>query len=128
MKIAVLITALALTAGTAFAANDASTERDVNARPSQSTSASRNKHTTAGTGTSVAAKTKHALQRAGRKVREAGHRVANAGRRATHRDDNNHASTATDSRSMGAAGTDASDTARQNRMDDAYANYKSRQK
>lgn len=105
MKISAFLAVAALTCSAAFAAQN-SADRDRTAdKPSA----------TAG------AKAKHAVKRAGQKVRETGRRVADAGRKATRRDDQADAS----SQSMGAAG---SDSARRARMDEAYENWKSRQK
>jgi hypothetical protein len=64
-------------------------------------------------------KTKRAFHRMGDKMRSMGHRVANSGKK----DDDTHA--------MGAgSATDDNkpDSARQKRIDDAYANWNSKQK
>jgi hypothetical protein len=59
------------------------------------------------------------------------HRIGNAARRATHSGDNTAAS-GSDTRSMGASGSgsgsDPQDGARRGRMDQAYDNWRSRQK
>jgi hypothetical protein len=105
MKISAFLTAAALTCSAAFAAQNSADRDRATDKPSA----------TAG------AKTKQALKRAGQKVRETGQRIASAGRKATNRDDQADVN----SQSMGAAG---SDNARRARMDEAYANWKSRQK
>jgi hypothetical protein len=115
MKTAALLASLALACGTAFAAqdNNAATTRDTQTTPS---------------GGAVVDKTKNTLHRMGDKVRGAGHRVANAVRRSNDRADNHPPGSNTDTRSMGAPGSDTADTARRARMDDAYDNYKSKQR
>ena len=105
MKISAFLTVAALTCSAAFAAQNSADRDRATDKPSA----------TAG------AKTKHTLKRAGQKVREGGQRVANAGRKAVRRDDQADADTQT----MGAAG---SDRARRARMDEAYDNWKSKQK
>jgi hypothetical protein len=52
------------------------------------------------------------------------HRVAHAGKK----DKTTDTASANDTRSMGSYGTAPADSARQKRMDDAYDNYKAKQK
>jgi Skp family chaperone for outer membrane proteins len=116
MKIRPLVTVLALACGTAFAAQPTtSAEADV-AKSNQSTAASTDAQPRKGGG--LIDKTKNAMRRLGDKMRHA-----------TNRNDKNatQAAARSDTRSMGATGSDA-DSARQQRMDDAYANWKSKQK
>jgi Skp family chaperone for outer membrane proteins len=116
MKIRSLVTVLALACGTAFAAQPTTSAEADAANANQSTAASSNAQPRKGGG--VVDKTKNAMRRLGDKMRHA-----------TNRNDKNKTQTAarSDTRSMGAASSDA-DSARQQRMDDAYANWKSKQK
>jgi hypothetical protein len=121
MKIAALLTVATLTCGAAIAqTGSGSAAQDPEApRAAQATGVP---HAKPG---GVVDKTKGAMHRMGDKMRHAGDRVGKhvpkSGR--TH-DSNDHAMNS-DTRSMGAAG---SDSGRQARMDDAYANWKSRQR
>ena len=115
MKIPVLITAVALACGAAFTAQAADTSANSNKRTAV---VAENQSQAKGEG--LGAKTKRAFHRMGDKMRSAGHKVA----KATHTDK----SASDDTRSMGAAGADQRDVARRNRMDEAYANWKSKQK
>lgn len=54
--------------------------------------------------------------------------MRNAGRKASEHDEIAEAAARHETRSMGAAGSSTPDTARQRRMDDAYANWRSKQK
>jgi hypothetical protein len=115
MKIPTLLAALALACGSAFAAGNtsdhATTNRDQSAAVSSST------HDSA-KGEGFVAKTKRAFHRMGDKLRSMGHK--NETQQAKDRDD---------TRAMGAGGSDAAkDGARQRRMDQAYADYQSKQK
>jgi len=114
MKITALLAAAALACGTAYANTSATTSHDTT------------KHSAAATdkqsGTThegVGVKTKRALGKMGDKIRSAGHKLAHA----THTDKN----ASSDTRAMGASGSDTQDSGRQRRMDDAYANWQSKQ-
>ena len=114
MKIAALAAVVALTCGTAFAAQDYSAERDANsARPAAVSKDSHSK--SAGGG--IVDKTKRAFHRMGDKMRSMGKRS----------DKSTDQAARDDTRSMGAAGTDTQDSSRKRRMDDAYANWQSKQ-
>ena len=136
MKIAALLTVATLTCGAALAqtsSGSASTQDPMAPRPAETTGVP---HAKPG---GVVDKTKNAMHRMGDKMRHAGNRVGqhvpkagatrNSGDHAMNNDtrpmNNETRSMNSDTRSMGAAG---SDSGRQGRMDDAYANWKSRQK
>ncbi len=122
MKIAAIVTAVALATGTAAFAADygTHTERDASRQPAAS-----QKSDAPGPHEGIVAKTKRALHRMGDKMRSAGHRTAQA----THTDrDRSAMGDRSDTRSMGAARDDMHDSARQRRMDEAYANSKKQQK
>ncbi len=70
------------------------------------------------------AKTKRALHRMGDKMRHMGGKNARSSQRA----DDEYTLNRNDTRNMGAAGSDMQDSARQKRMDDAYADWKAKQK
>jgi hypothetical protein len=113
MKIQALAAVLALACGTAFAAQDTgSTAAEDATNRSQAA-------TSSGQGSGVIDKTKNAVRRLGDKLGAA-----------TSRADRNKPQIAAkgDTRSMGAPSTDMQDGARQQRMDEAYANWKSKQK
>jgi len=116
MKIRALVTVLALACGTAFAAQYGTEAADEAANRDQAAT------TDSGKG-GVVDKTKSAVRRLGDKI---GNKIGNA----TTGKDKSKTRTAAknDTRSMGAAGTDTQDSGRQQRMDDAYANWKSKQK
>jgi hypothetical protein len=121
MKIPALLTAAALVCGSAFAAGQyGSASADRATQSSQSTAAASDSASKA-KGDGLVAKTKRALHRMGDKMRS-------AGRKSTANDDINQAAARHDTRSMGAAASNTQDSARQRRMDDAYANWKSKQK
>lgn len=68
-------------------------------------------------------KTKRPFRRMGDKMRDTGHRIANK----THSKDDGEktrCSSKNETRSMGACGSDSSDSARRAGMDEAYANSK----
>jgi hypothetical protein len=115
MKIPALIAIAALTCGTAFAQGyGSSTQRD-SAHGSQSTAAApESPSKSADDG--LIAKTKRAFHRLGEKMRSAGNKAK----------DSDTTASKSDTRSMGAAGSGSSDSARQSRMDQAYANSKSK--
>jgi hypothetical protein len=132
MKIAALITALALAGGCAFAAGNSSTSGAASDYQNQSTATSTDTQSgTSGANGGVIDKTKRALHRVGGATRNTMHRIGNAARRTTHGGDNTAAS-GSDTRSMGASGSgsasDTQDSARRARMDQAYDNWRSRQK
>jgi Skp family chaperone for outer membrane proteins len=116
MKIRALATVLALACGAAFAAQPTTNaEADV-AKSNQSTAASTDAQPRQGGG--LIDKTKNAVRSMGDKIRHA----------TSRKDKNTQTAARSDTRSMGATGSDAQDNARQQRMDDAYANWKSKQK
>jgi hypothetical protein len=120
MKIRALLTVLALTCGAAFAqGNSGSTSRDAGASRNQSTAAAADSQSK-GSGEGLVAKTKRAFHNMGDKIR-------NAGRKNKDGDNQTAGRSGNDTRSMGAAGSDSSDASRRARMDDAYANSKSKQ-
>jgi hypothetical protein len=122
-KIPALLTAMALACGGALAAGDyssGSAEGSATQR-SQSTAVAADSGSKSAKGEGLVAKTKRALHRMGDKMRS-------AGRKSTKGDDINQAAASHDSRNMGAAGSDTQDSARQRRMDEAYANWQSKQK
>ena len=129
MKIAALLTVATLTCGAALAqtsSGSAATQDPMAPRPAETTGVP---HAKPG---GVVDKTKNAMHRMGDKMRHAGDRVGqHVPKAGSARDSGDHAmnndmrSMNSDTRSMGAAGTDSG---RQGRMDDAYANWKSRQK
>lgn len=112
MKIPALITVVALTCGTAFAQGYGSTaDRDsaVNRKPAAAaTSDSPSK----ASGEGIVAKTKRAFHRMGDKIRSVGNKSKDGDKTAAQNDP----------RSMGAAGSTSADSARQARIDEAYAN------
>ena len=115
MKIATLVTVVALATGSAFAAQNSTTgsyDRDTAGTHKSTATATSNDTTQHKEG--FVEKTKRAFHRMGEKIRGAG------------RHDKDDTAANRDTRSMGAAGSDM-DSARQRRMDDAYANYKSKQ-
>jgi hypothetical protein len=117
MKTTALAAILAVTFGTAMAAGNYSSDKDHSASQNQSTAAAANDQSNA-KGEGLMDKTKRALHRMGDKMRSAGHRVAHAGKK----DNDTHAMGA------GSATGREQDSARQKRMDDAYANWSSKQK
>lgn len=115
MKIPALLTVMALACGVAFAqTHSGAAERGKTGKASQSATVASSD--TKGEG--IGAKTKRTFQRMGDKIRNTGDRIA----RKTGTDNKS------DTRSMGAAGSDAADSGRRARMDEAYDNWKSRQK
>jgi len=116
MKMATLLTALALACGPVFAAGNTSDHATTNR--DQSAAVSSGTHDTA-QGESLVTKTKRAFHRMGDKLRSLGHK--NETQEAKDR--------ASDTRTMGAAGSDsAKDAERKERMDQAYSNYQSKPK
>lgn len=117
MKIPALIAVAALTCATAFAQGYGSTtSRDTSANRSSTAVAPDSPSKSADEG--LVAKTKRAFQRLGEKIRSAGNKSK----------DNDTTASKSDTRSMGAAGSDTSDSTRQSRMDQAYTNSKSTSK
>jgi hypothetical protein len=116
MKIAAIVTAVALATGTAAFAADYGTHSD---RDTSRHAATAQNDTTA-KHDGILDKTKRALHRMGDKMRGTGSKMA----RATHTPDpNGTAARDNDTRSMGAAREDMHDSGRQGRMDDAYNNW-----
>ena len=105
MKIAALVTAAALACGAAYANTSADTQK----QSGKATTAQAEPQ-----GEGFAAKTKRAFKRMGDKLRSVGNK------------DTQQANKADDTRTMG-AGPANKDSARQNRMDSAYSNYKDKQ-
>ena len=101
MKIPALLTALALTCGTAFAAGSGEADRGHSAAATSDTQPRADND-------GIVDKTKRALRRMGDKIRSA-----------TSRD--------SDTRAMGASGAESDDSARRRRMDEAYENWRSQQ-
>ncbi len=118
MKIPALLTVLAVACGSAFAmGNSNSGDRHAAADPNYSASAQPQHE-------GPIAKTKRALHRMGDKMRHMGGKNARSSQRA----DDEYTLNRNDTRNMGAAGSDMQDSARQKRMDDAYADWKAKQK
>ena len=118
-----LLTTAALACGSAFAAGDyssGSAEGGPTQR-SQSAAAASDSPSKSAKGEGLVAKTKRAMHRMGDKMRS-------AGRKSSDNDAINQAAAGRDTRSMGAAGSQAQDSARQRRMDEAYANWQAKQK
>lgn len=110
MKIAALITVLALACAPALAQNKTGST-DSQAKASSG---------------GLVDKTKRGLQRMGDATRRTGERIGNKVQKATNRSESRQAARS-DARSMGAA-PDTADSDRRARMDEAYGNWKSRQK
>ena len=119
MKIPALITALALAGGVAVAQANTAATNDASAKD-QTTAAATDTTQHEGLGT----KLKKGLHRMGQATRNAMHRVAHAGTK----DKTTDTASANDTRSMGSYGTAPADSARQKRMDQAYDDYKAKQK
>ena len=117
MKIPALLTALALACGVASAA-PSSSNTDIDRTQSTKASADAPK------GDGIVDKTKRAFHRLGDKIRGAGNKIANKTDKDKDRDGKTHATSKSNTRSMGAPGADTPDTARRDRMDDAYSNSK----
>ena len=126
MKLRASLTVLALVCGTAFAAQDSSvsTDRDAAANRNPSAASTDAKPSDGG----VVDKTKRAFRRMGEKIRNATHRTDSADRKSAERDPINDQAARNEARTMGAAGSDSQDAARKSRMDNAYENWKSKQK
>ena len=122
MKIPALLTAAALACGSAFAAGEYSSGSAEGAtQHSQSSAVASDSAPKSAKGEGLVAKTKRALHRMGDKMRS-------AGRKSSDNDAINQAAAGRDARSMGAAGSNTQELDRQRRMDEAYANWKSKQK
>jgi hypothetical protein len=121
MKIPALLAALALACGAAVAGPDhAGSVSGPSVSQSSSNSAS-------GSGNGVVDKTKRALHRMGDATRNTLHRIGNAGRHSGPNGSDSHASDrGSDTRAMGASGSDSNDSARRSRMDDAYQRWSSK--
>jgi hypothetical protein len=122
MKNSALVVAVALACGGAFAAQNYSNTAD-NQAPKHQTAAAENHSNAKGGG--VMDKTKRFFQRAGDKVRQTGNSLAKKVDK-NHKQDQAANTASSDTRSMGAAGSDT-DSARRQRMDDAYGNYRAKQ-
>lgn len=111
MKIAALITVAALTCGTALAQGYGNTaDRDSSASRNQSAAVANDSQPK---GEGIMDKTKRAFHRLGDKIRSVGNKS---------KDHTDKTAQQNDTRTMGAAGADKSDSARQARIDQAYAN------
>ena len=128
MKIPALVGVVALACGTAFAAPYSGGSADADAAKRHAAAAPTHTQSSGAKGGGLIDKTKRGLHRMGEKARGATHRTANAARKSTERDPINEQAAAHDARTMGAAGANAQDGARQRRMDDAYDNWKAKQK
>jgi hypothetical protein len=117
MKIPALITALALAGGVAVAQANTSATHDAQAR-NQTTAAATDNTQHEGLGT----KLKRGLHRMGEATRHAMHRVTGK------KDKSTDTASANDTRTMGSYGTSDADHTRKQRMDQAYDDYKSKQK
>ena len=120
MKLPVLVTALALACGGAFAqsGNDgAAAGPNPNDRTTMSVSEPKS-------GESVGKKMKRGVTKLADATRRTGHKIAAGIRKATHGKDTAQASN-DDTRSMGASPSE--DSARRARMDSAYDNFKRKQ-
>ena len=113
MKIPVLITAVALACGSAVAQSSYSNDRDAHSNRSAATAPDHSSKAASDEG--IVAKTKRAFQRMGDKIRSAGNKS---------KDNADKSAASSDTRTMGAAGSDSADSARRARMDEAYANSK----
>jgi hypothetical protein len=114
MKIPALITALALAGGVAVAQANTSATHDASAKDQTTATTTDN-----GQHEGLGAKLKNGLHRMGQAVR----RMAHGGK-----DKTTDTAAANDTRAMGASGTTGKETTRQKRMDDAYSNYKDKDK
>ncbi len=133
MRITALAAIAALVCSTPFAAqHTASSERGAPTKAQQRAAAvDKNANKNAKVkGDGVGAKMKRGLSRVGEKIRNTGNRVARA--TGTDRPGPNNASTSNnsseDNRAMGAARSDAQDVSRRDRMDDAYDNWRAKQR
>jgi hypothetical protein len=128
-KITAFAAMAALACSTAFAAQNTTSSERAAATKAQQRAAASNK-TTRVKGDSVGAKMKRGLSRVGDKIRNTGNRVARA--TGTDRPGPNTASTANNSsaenRAVSPARSDAQDVSRRDRMDEAYDNYRSKQR
>lgn len=119
MKIAALITVAALTCGTALAQGYGSTtDRSTSASPNQSATTANSDQPK---GEGIMDKTKRAFHRLGEKLRGSGDTAKNS---ADKDADKTAQQKQNDTHAMGAAGSAKSDSSRQSRMDEAYANSK----
>ena len=124
MKIPALVTILALACGGAVAGGNTSASADHKAGKAHA-SAAAGDHQAKPSGDGVVDKTKRGFQRMGEKLGRIT-RTGNPNERA--QDQAMGSDTRSDTRSMGAAGSDSQDNSRRQRMDDAYANWQSQQK
>ena len=123
MKIPALVTAIALACGGAYAQSDgAAAGPNTNDKAITTQSASTGSTTA---GEPVTQKIKRGAHKVADATRRMGHRISAGLNRATHKKDTSHASK-DDARSMGAA--PAEDSGRRSRMDQAYSNWKNKQK
>jgi hypothetical protein len=122
MKLPVLVTALALACGGAYAqsgsGDGAAAGPNTNDRTTMSVSEPKS------SGDSVAKKMKRGVHKFADATRRTGQKIASGVRKATHKDDSAHASK-DETRSMGASPSE--DSARRARMDSAYENFKRKQ-
>ncbi len=126
MKIAALVTVLALASGSAWAQYGGKSSDTERAARGSSAATAQPKDAAKTGGEGLGAKTKRAFSRAGDKIRNTGERIG----RAVNKDGTPADAQASrrDTRAMGGPGADGSDQARQARMDEAYDNWKSKQR
>ena len=115
MKIAALITVAALTCGTAFAQSYGSTSDKSSATTNHSAAAAKDQPK----GEGFIDKTKRAFHRLGEKLHASGNKAKDDTDKSAQQDPENRST-----RAMGASGSAKSDSARQSRMDQAYADSK----
>jgi hypothetical protein len=124
MKIPALVTILALACGGAVAGGNSSASADHQSGKAHA-SAAAGDHQAKKSGDGIVDKTKRGFQRMGEKLGK-WTRTGNPNDRAHEQAMGSDARS--DTRSMGAAGSDSHDSSRRQRMDDAYANWQSQQK
>ena len=117
MKFTAIVAAVSLTLAGAAAMAQSSSDTAMSQGTTQATTDSQVHHTRLGD------KIRNGAHRVGAATRNAGHHIADAARRITHPHRYSEARH-DDTQSMGATGTDS---ARQARMDDAYAKYQKKQ-
>lgn len=128
MKIAVLLTAVALASGSALAAQNSSSydNRDPATTTHRAPVVNKDKAAPAADAQpkeGVVERTKSAIRRMGERL---GHATDRWTRNSKRTDQAASDPSRSDTRAMGAAGSD--DSARQRRMDDAYKNWRNKQK
>lgn len=126
MKIPALVTALALACGTAMAAGSGAAGAGKTLGHGETAVGQAEHSTSSGQPRDgLANKMKRGFNRMGEATRNTMHRIGNAGRKTT---DGNEQAAGSDTRSMGSAGSEAQDTERRARIDQAYESWRSKQK